>query len=715
MTGVPVLAEGRVKSSGANEFDKLVARLDAWTPDQPAPDVHTIRWLRDHELPGTPFLYEGRVPFGIWTHWTKAGNYKSAMAAQFEHALVYDHPIPGLKWEPARRGSVLVVDPDGTAAESQDRTFRIAPPGELPGDGTGYRTPGPQIVTIHEPKGATVEERIVWLWQQIGRWEAAIGPIVWIRWDTLASLLGSSEKNAYDHAAGALRSLNHKMAAEQRVLFLPHHAGKSGEMIGSTAIHGCSNLVTKVVRTKGVNTGTIEVDGKSRGTAPWSLACEFTAGTVRLVDWHPVQARHKPGSVARQVADVLVAQGPTEQAGLYDALPDVPQNQVRKAVSRLEEAGQATRDMSTWSLLPEELCGPAEPVGAWPREWPADTIGAELMPDAPSATYAPAEWEDPRPPVPMRVQEPEPLPELVTSNAAIEQMLEVLKESKLYPVRKLKPEIKAQLGYDKVCVGGATRSFQMMPTEPPVGRVLVLDRKAAFYQSAARVWLVPNHLHRHGDLDYHRIVHDNLAGMFQIIAPTWHSERPNPLGRHARAGASMLVPRPTLDRLMDTVKAGLAEEPYILFGLVGKGTEVLLRPWAQWCIDVRRGLAGDALEVMKGQQSQAVSCLRKTDPNAPGPVDRADWQYAIHGHHYAQSNRYVYKALDMGEEVVGYGNTDEIVFRIPDGADPEVWTPPSMAEHLAKNRYAVKLRVDGSRAVDGAVWFADPLDMADRG
>jgi hypothetical protein len=119
-------------------------------------------------------------------------------------------------------------------------------------------------------------------------------------------------------------------------------------------------------------------------------------------------------------------------------------------------------------------------------------------------------------------------------------------------------------------------------------------------------------------------------------------------------------------------------------------------------MEARRHLSGQELDVMKAQQSQAVSCLRKTDLDSPGPVDRADWQYAIHGHHYAQTSRYVYKALDVGDRVIAYGNTDEIVFGVPAGQDPNSWRPPSMAEHLAKNRYAVKY------AADGAAWFADP-------
>src|SRR6266851_1589972 len=121
----------------------------------------------------------------------------------------------------------------------------------------------------------------------------------------------------------------------------------------------------------------------------------------------------------------------------------------------------------------------------------------------------------------------------------------------MYPVRRLKPEIKAQLGYEKVAVGGSPNRFQMFPADPPSGNVLVLDRKAAFFQSAARVWLVPNHLHREGDLDYHAVTSRNLAGMFQIIAPAWKSDRPSPLGPLIRQGQGVLVPRPTLDRLMD--------------------------------------------------------------------------------------------------------------------------------------------------------------------
>lgn len=696
---------GGEQQQGGSEFDRLVSRLSAWTPDAPVPDVHTIRWLRDQELPGTPFLFEGRVPYGIWTHWTKAGGYKSALAAQLEHFIAYGHAVPGLSWTPNRRGSVLVIDPDGTAQESQDRTFKIAPDGLLETDGDGWSTPGrAEIVTIHEPKGATVEERIVWLWQQIGRWEKAIGPIPWIRWDTLGSLLGSSDKNAYDHAAGPLRALNHRMAAEGRVLFLPHHAGKSGEMIGSTAIYGSSNLVTKVVRTKGANTGTVEVDGKVRGTAPWSLSVAFEAGTVRLVDYHPVQARHKPGSVARRVADHLADAGACVQPELYEAMPGVPANQVRKAVSRMEADGQVVRDAERISLhdpIPTEY--------RVPESWPAGTIGAELSPvDLPPAGPAAAAREQLRAALipAQRSDEPEPVPDLPISNPAIEKMIELLPSGKgMYPERRLKPEIKAQLGYERVCLGGRPNGYMMFPAVEPSGRVVVLDRRAAFFQSAAKVWLVPNQLSRIPVDDYSADVYRaSRAGMFQIVAPVWESERPNPLGQRIKAGARVLVPRPTLDRLMDCVRLGMCQEPAILHGLVGKGTEALLRPWAQWCMDQRRGLVGERLDEMKAWQSQAVSCLRKTDPDAPvGPFDRPDWQYAIHGHHYATMSRCVYKSLDMGDEVLAYGNTDEIVFRVPDGADPGSWVPGSMLEHLGRNRFSVKYRLSAEE------WFANPM------
>lgn len=718
-------------------------------PDLVVPDVplaYENRRLRGMELPATQFLVPDRIPYGLWLHSAPAGGYKSAFAAQLEHHIAYGTPIPGLDWQFAQHGDCLVVSPDETAYEMQDRTFRILPGGELETDGLDAIAPQCTDIHIrHEPHGQDLGQRIAWLLYEIEQIESRTGRhIVWVRWDTIGNLLG--DRNGVDHYTHAmpLQTLNRIMANNHRVMFMPNHLGKNGESIGSVNLTASANLSTKAQITRNSNTGVItclDEGTKMRGGRGWSAALVLRNGLLELTDESPQEAGHQLGSLPRMVAQFLAKNGPSTVAQLRGAgIADRP---LWKCILRLKARGEVYNDGGHWTL--QETGS----ISSWPSDWkPCEACASAVDPkrgcvnvrcvrfdavawsggpaDTPAtsddvaatvewqehvdAIVAPQWYKDSEPVTVPTVVMAEPAP-VMSGNEYVDKLIELVKTSPLYAQRKLAEEVRAQLGYEKVCLGGSPNQYQLFPAEQPAGRVLILDRKAAYFQSCA-TWTVPNLLHRQGNLDYGDVVRQNLAGMFEILYTPWENDvLPDPLGARYRKGTRLLVPRATLDRVMDSVKAGDRREPELLHGLVGKGSERgPLYHFGKHCLAQRRAVPAGELPDHKEAQNQAFGTLRIVDDTKNrGPVDRPDWQYAAIGHHYAQINRYAWTALNQGEPLIATGNTDEMIFLIPDDQTAEIvdgryrgWTPPSMMAHLQASRFAVK------DVRDAAAWFANP-------
>jgi len=683
-------------------------------------------------------------------HSAPAGGYKSAFAAQIEHHIAYGTEIPGLDWQFAQHGDCLVISPDETAYEMQDRTFRILPGGQLETDGrTGLDSLLPDIHVRHDPKGNTFDLKIAWLLAEIETIERATGRhVVWVRWDTMGNLLGDRGTTDAYSASMPLQRLNQIMANNHRTMFVPNHVGKDGKHIGTVGLVSSSNIATKATITKASNSGVItclDDDTKMRGGRGWSAAVVLRDGLLELTDESPAEAAHQLGSMPRTVAAYLAKHGPTTVAELRTGtgIPDKP---LWKCILRLKAKDEVVNDSGRWILQetgsvaqwspsyvtceqcpcivdPERGCVnltcPAYVPANWPQVALAGIPGqrtpdpAESRPavEAVAAVTASAPLET----------EPELDPE-IAGNPAMDRLIECVRESRLYAERKLPDEIRGQLGYERVGLGGRPNAYQMFPAEAPpaLRRVLILDRRAAYYQSCV-AWTAPNRLHREGGLDYGDVLRRGLAGMFEVLYTPYDVDRaagyPDPFGDlQLSTGARLLVPRSTLDRVMDSVKAGYRTEPEIMYGLCGKGTERgPMYHWGKACLDARRGVAGPERDRLKEQQNQAFGTLRISDPDKnPGPVDRPDWQYAVIGHHYAQVSRYVWRSLDKGEPVIGAGNTDEIIYLIPEDAHAELvdgrydgWIPKTMQALVSDNRFSVKA------VRDAAEWFKNPRALSE--
>lgn len=319
------------------------------------PVSYTGRWVRSVELPGHQWLVRGRIPMGIWSHAAPPGGYKSALASQIEHQISWGVPVPGLEeWQFLQHGDCLIITPDESPHEIQERTWSILPGSLLETDGTqidGQPQPGPASDHHyrHAPSGGTLTERIAWLMDTIEQLETATGrKVVWVRWDTVASLLGAAGlTDAYTHSM-PLQTLGAWMAQRGSVLFLPNHIGKDGRSIGSVAVDANSNLKTVAEITRASNEGRLTTE-KLRGGRPWEAALILRDGLLQLQDLTPQQAAHGLGTLPRTVLNWMVGAGPATSGQIIDGT-HIERQTCWRVMMRLKRAGEIRNDGGVWDL-----------------------------------------------------------------------------------------------------------------------------------------------------------------------------------------------------------------------------------------------------------------------------------------------------------------------------------------------------------------------------
>lgn len=571
------------------------------TTDVVLPQAYTNRWVRGQELPAGAFLVHGRITYGIWSHAAEAGGYKSAIASQIEHHICYGTKLPGLSWEFAQRGDCLVVTPDESIYEIQDRTLRVLPGGELPTDGTDH-TPVPGIYDIHYrhvPEGNSLKERIAWLLVQIEDLEKVTGnKVVWIRFDTIGALLGEKgAADAYTHA-GPLQKLNNWLASTGRVLFAPNHIGKDGKFIGSVAIAGSSNLVTETELTRESNTGVLKVS-KMRGGRTWEAGLKFKNGVAEFDDLTPHQAGHKIGSMPRLVLDDLVANGPSSGDAIRERT-HIDKSVFWPVMMRLRGRTEIIRtDALVWSLTDKGTATQADPTILWEekassgpqnmtngtnaasttngsnalRQSPISILKAELRPTE-TATQLPADVPD-NPPVPpwrARTQRKAPdvqLPEIDASwhmadgpqgqkikvwdhspiGVAINLIMADRDAGKLTPTWRCElPEQVTKLikaGTDLIDgnhnAGALPRRRKGEYLAQPPGKWISYDTSGSFLASYKTHVAVKPLTRYEGEWD------PKGAGLVLVRTPEWHDPRiGHPWGAGARPGELQLVWNPLM-------------------------------------------------------------------------------------------------------------------------------------------------------------------------
>lgn len=360
------------------------------------PAAYTNRWVRSGELPGSQWLVKGRIPMGIWSHAAPPGGYKSAFASQIEHQISYGVPIPGLEWEFLQHGDCLVITPDESAYEIQERTLAILAGGLLETDGTetsGQPQPGEacDIHYRHAPAGGSLMERIAWMMHVIEELEEMTGrKVVWIRWDTVGSLLGAAgQTDAYTHSM-PLQTLNGWLASSGRVLFLPNHIGKDGRSIGSVAVDANSNLKTVAEITRASYEGTIKAE-KCRGGRLWEAALTLRDGLLELDDLTPQEASHGLGTLPRTVLAWMTKNGPARSAEIFEGTA-IERAICWRVIMRLKAAGEIRNDGGVWSLTDTGRTSESGETGSSEAHDRHDTHDTRDRHDALDTTPRPLQW-----------------------------------------------------------------------------------------------------------------------------------------------------------------------------------------------------------------------------------------------------------------------------------------------------------------------------------
>jgi len=473
---------------------------------------------------------------------------------------------------------------------------------------------------------------------------------------------------------------------------------------GSAGITAAADAIWYITRTRGGRDGILRITGNDMEEIekPVVLGSDMVWRFNDAIS--PGQGRHT--GTPRLVLDHLHRVAEDSARGIAEAL-GAQQNTVHVALQRLAadglvEVARRGRDQF-WSLtlVPDNQVGSGPRNGAAPPSESGGPAPAPARPDSVPAPVpsGPAPTSDPSPPDPIPGGEATPL--YSGSSRATSKMIECLtvnpdgSKRRLYPAFTLEPWVKELAPYDAMCLGGKSNQWNLWPASRPAGLVMRVDRKAAYWSSSA--WMCPNVLTRRGPMTMEEVAHEKWAGIFQIATTPWvHRHLPSPYGAE-RPRARELVTRATLNRLSALARQGHMEMPRILMGAVGRGTERLMDGWMDWCLAERRRAAGDPelAQLIKDDQNLAIGNLRVIGQHAdgsqksPGPVDRWDWQYAFISHHYAMVHLWALRALMAGEPLIGLGNTDELVFLIPDGAGPD-WRPASMVKLFEKHYVAVK-------------------------
>lgn len=678
--------------------------------------VPGVSWIEDPDLrltvfPEAEYLIDGELPVGYTVVMGAPKVGKTALMLPMAHRLV-------------RRGKrVLYIALDDSLRRMRNRTVMANPKND--------KLTGLWYVTSWNPRGRDDA------FFQLGAWldhcTAAGNHFDVVIIDTYGRYIGRRPPGAdvfgFDYETGQ----KFKILCEAHTcsVIITHHTRKGGtddggdwleQMSGSAGMAASADSIWLIERTRGGRDGLLRITGNDMEEVikPVVLGGDMVWRPAYGIS--PAQARHR--GIPRAILDYLM-DGPVATITQLRTAIGCTENTLHSALGRLRDEGVVEFHEGVWALTHHKDNGKL--IEEFP-EVPDTPETAHLLPEVQTPIPGMDDQtlrEQPEPELPAFTPPPapfsEPVPDSVapvnTGSQATSKLIEILTGSRLHPVFRITDEVKRAIPYDRMCLGGKPNQWTLFPSTAPAGRVLVLDRKAAYF--AANPWLAPNVLTRRGPMEWEQIHGDKFAGVFEIASTPWiHKNLPSPYGAD-RPRPRELVTRPTLNRLYSLAKDNLMEFPKILSGYVGKGSERLLGDWFNWCLLQRRMAAADAQLAanVKNDQNVAIGSMRiVTEGKTPGVVDRWDWQYAIHGHHNGLMNYYAIKSLTALEPLIGVGMTDELVFEVPEGEDPGAWIPPTMVDHVAAGRFAVKTWNEYDEAEDpnliavhrwreGAEWF----------
>jgi hypothetical protein len=709
---------------------------------QPAGHVPGVEWitdaaLRKRDFPEPEYLIPGELPCGYTVIMGAPKVGKTALVLPIAQKLT----LAGM--------SVLYLLLDDSLRRIKTRSIMA-----LPATSPEY-SPLEKLWYVHGWNPQNAQAAFIQLdeWLRLAREGGTPFHVVIV--DTYGRFAGRKPTGVdvfgYDYHIG--QSFKHLCVKNGCSVIVNHHTRKGtgnddGDwldmMSGSQGMAGASDAIWYIVRTRNTRSGILRITGNDMEEIekPVLLGDDMVWRQDNTLT--PAQARHT--GAPRQVLDYLMGVSEAPSRDIVEAL-GISANTVNQALQRLSAAGLVSLGGGRWELtdspdnqLPKDQ--PARPLPLFARSagpqtddgppLPAGAAAAVLPPMPEEGASIPGPRSEPRP-APREVDRfvipngrsnaiaersarilaehgaeegmcedaMAPLPK----NSATGKLVDVLRASRLKPLFKLNQQMREEIPWDAMCLGGKPNIWTMFPRKAPTGIVKSFDRKASYF--SAKVWVVPNVLTRRGPMTYEEIKKEKLAGIFEIAPTKWeHANLPSPYGNQ-KPRQREKVTRAMLNRIKELSDQGMMDFPQVLSGFVGKGSENLLWPWFEWCLMQRReaGMDDELAAMRKDDQNQAFGSMRKKDVHdEPGIIERPDWQYAIYSTAFLMLHRYALTSLEALEPLIGVGNTDELVYLVPEDADPATWVPETLKEHLEARRVAEKtIRVD----VDGKHTWGD--------
>jgi hypothetical protein len=632
--------------------------------------------------PAPEWLIDGLLPRGVTVLVADPGAGKSMIVQQILHHLCYGRNLGD--WDSPGLGGHLawVIDLEGDAGMTRDRSYAITPYGELDGDGDADRTDlflwysSWVIPPAEREHWATYRSRaqrnIAYLATVLDDAAADGKPISLVVVDTLGKFLGPKGRhdNAYDWEAGYVGELNRLAVDRGAAIILIHHTNKAGEISGSTGIGGSATVACKLETVHDDETGHVTGTLRSfkvRSASPFAYPVEQNDdGTWTFTDLlHPSTAI--AAGMPRKVLAAL-ADGPKSRAELR---PLNLGTSLGKVLDRLRRQGKIRLAFGRWQLVDDgRRTRPGLDVGTCGRcgdRMIRATAGQEYHPGcADTPPPAPA----PEPDAELVDEYAEPADELVLFDG-FRLMVACIGKSRMHPLLRVRESDRESGPWPLITERMTGEHRWTRPQLPLAGVVAVLDRGGSYPSAAGSVMVAANLLTHVGPLDDR----GELAGIFLVDVPEWpHADRiGHPLGKLGAGDGPVWITTPHLDLLTKLAAAGTIPRPAILDSWAGRGTGGLFTAFSKAVREARERSAGTPeYEQVKRRSSIALRAL--WPKAARSPFWRPDWSVSVRAEASVRHWVRAWQAVGAGAELLAIGSVDEVAFVAPAGADA-TWVP----------------------------------------
>jgi AAA domain len=228
----------------------------------------------------------------------------------------------------------------------------------------------------------------------------------------------------------------------------------------------------------------------------------------------------------------------------------------------------------------------------------------------------------------------------------------------------------------------------LLDTYGPGRLVVAFDRGQSYPAAASSVPLAPGLLYPHGPLDRdprelgkpnpnRKSGHEGMAGIVRVTVPAW--DRPgigHPLGARAVPGESRLISTASLEGLWNLHNRGqLPAVPVVTESWLGGRATGVLEQFANRVRAARDEYRADPVMTAAVKLGSSIA-LRLLHPvAASSPHWRPDWRAGMAGEAAFRLWVVALAAVEAGEVCCSLSTVDQACFLLPEGADPDTWTP----------------------------------------